>query len=699
MGHGQRARTGSVIASAYVVLVTDRDRPPWVAMSSPAFNRPLVPRVERLAKTIRRAAKAAEGVVDLPFEQLYGPCRPGLGFTLTPESSAPRSAWALIGEWLVGYVVQAHMGEATLAEAHAWFWSGRDVGHTRVPDVDVQLGAESASEVRALLPYLLDPMESATRRDILAAKSTPARRTARKKAGVYYTPGDVAYLMVQRTLAGRHGGEWWLDPAHGSGVFLRAVLCATLDDPTARERLYGIDLDPMAAEATSFVLTAEDLMHSPEGPPPWQRWHHFRQNLVTGNSLLIETSNLKSRFSMGQQAALFTEDAAGYALGPWRIEDAFPEVGGRGFDRIIANPPYAPLSRDASAFHVPRLHPVTGRFAKMDISPVFVELSSALLADSGSMAIVTPLSEVTSTRSPFPELRRHLSRQPGRLDFISFDRVPDALFGDDIKTRNAIIYLDRSAPNAVNVSPLYRWTSRTRDRALSEIPMISVSDLPGAPTSIAKIGHDWERELFKACMNYQSVVQDWIINRKHSALQQVGPSDAAAGELLAVAPTAYNYLGVTRDPYRAVTDGHNSQSGVSLLRFDNERMASAAYALLSSRLAFWLWHIMGDGFHVTSGLPGLVPAPDPDDVAVGRLADLGDLLWKEAAQSPGISKNGGRTTVSYPTWTHTELSLAIDQEVEGLLSISYTQLLTKWHESLIVVDFDSDRRNFLRNKL
>ena len=594
--------------------MTRRTTPPdWVALSSPRLNRPLVPSVERLAKPIRDyAERLAETVSHDRFEDLYAPHRQGLGFTLQPEERGRRAAWGLIGQWLVAYSAGNASAAEGLAATHSWFWKGNDIAESvTVPNAVVPLPLDTpAVEVRALLPYLLDSMAAATRRDVLNARSTAEQRAIRKKAGVYYTPGDVAHLMVDRALsATTQEHELWLDPAHGSGVFLRAVLSACVGD-SVRDCLYGVDLDPMAAETTSFVLTSEDLHLRPQGAAPWQRWHRFRRNLATGDALLIDAAHMRHPLDPEE----LTLCKAGHPLGrsdPWRLEFAFPEVAGRGFSRVVANPPYAALQPTAGAFHIPSLHPVTGASTAADISPIFVELAAAVLTDDGALAVVTPLSEVTSTRSPFPQLRQHLAAMPGSVEFLAFDRVPDALFGDDIKTRNAIIHVDKAAPSGVAVSPLHRWTSKTRHRALAEVPIVKVSDIPGVPVSLPKVGNDWERDLYLACLRHTGRVDSWLTRRSAQPLGRIQrPAAHPTSDVLAVAPTAYNFLGVTRDPFRAVTDGHDSQNPLSLLQFRTEAHASAAYAVLCSRVAFWLWHVTGDGFHVTTTLTRLCPVPN-----------------------------------------------------------------------------------------
>lgn len=651
---------------------------------------------------VRAAAVEVESGVYLPFEDLYRPTRGGLGFYLPEEDVARRSAWAVMAEWLVAASLGEPCASEGLGAAHAWFWRGSDRAIGKVPERSIAIDLGSAVETRALLPYLLDPLSAATRRDLLQGQSTPVERGARKKAGRYYTPGDVAFLMVSHLhLSSTRPDEGlWLDPAHGSGVFLRAVFSALGGSAEAAARIYGIDVDAFAAESAAFVLTAEDLLLNPGKAPPWERWHTFRRNLVTGDALLIDVSPLDCRTSVGLDVAGTAKDA--HPLGtfkPWRLQSVFPEIADHGFARIVANPPYAPLQPTAAVSYVAGLHPVTGGAASLDISPVFVEVCTNLLTSDGAMGIVLPLSIVASTRSPFPELRRHLLDQHGRLELRSFDRAPDALFGDDVKTRNSIVYLDRSGPNELLATPLVRWTSRNRQTALVNTPSVSITDVPGVPEFIPKIGSHWERQLLFACLKQSRHLKDLHINRRLLPLQQMTvPSGQAQSGLLALAPTAYNFLGVVRDPSMAVLSGHDSQSGFSMLDFGSEQLASSVYALLSSRLAFWLWRVTGDGFHVTGALFQRIPVPWDDWGRSERFANLGDQLWKVALDNAVISRNRGRTTVSYPSWLHSELIDEIDAELEGFIGVAYADRLRKWYDGLVIVDFDSERRNPLKRK-
>ncbi|WP_404312134.1 N-6 DNA methylase [Agrococcus terreus] len=624
--------------------------------------------------------------MELDFERLYAPQRTGLGFTLPSEHRGIRSAWALIGEWLVSYAVGQHDGHASLADAHDWFWGGEESSRLgpAVADVVMPGAITSSREVHALLPYLLDPASVATRRSVIRDRVAPHERVARKKSGAYYTPGDVAAHMVGHLLMpASTRPTTWIDPAQGSGVFLRAALALSPDHEAAREALYGVDIDPFAAEATAFVLTAEDLLLCPDGAAPYERWHRFRRNLATGNSLFL-----------GQIAGGLLG-----AKGPWRITEAFPEVLDGKFSRVVANPPYIKLPNHPANARLHEIHPVTGSLASADVSPIFVELALSLLADLGSLSVVMPLSPVVSSRSPFPQLRSHLARSDGRVSFECFDRVPDALFGDDIKTRNAIITVTRGTASALTTTPLRRWTSRRRSLAFEAESTVDVSDLPQVPLLLPKIGTTWEHALYKTCFAHPARLANWVLRRQAVPLTRARSVDNSHwSRMVALAPTAYNFLGLTRDATQADSDGHDSENPVALLSFGSAREASAAYALLASRLGFWLWHVTGDGFHTTAKLPSYVPAPT-DGETIERLANLGEELWASARTRPLVSVNRGKRTVSYPTWIFGEVIDQIDGAVDIMLGTDAAGRLAEWHERLVVVDHESERIEKVKRKI
>src|SRR5262249_40126432 len=134
--------------------------------------------------------------------------------------------------------------------------------------------------VFALLPYLLDFARPATRRDVIAGRAEVESRTSRKMQGMYLTPGDVAQFMVETVtstdlLTGRHT---WLDPAAGTGVFLRHV-----QSTYSNAAVFGIDVDPRNAELAPYVMLATE---NDIGSSPYRRWHAWRLRFATGDALL-----------------------------------------------------------------------------------------------------------------------------------------------------------------------------------------------------------------------------------------------------------------------------------------------------------------------------------------------------------------------------------------------------------------------------
>lgn len=68
-------------------------------------------------------------------------------------------------------------------------------------------------------------------------------------------------------------------------------------------------------------------------------------------------------------------------------------------------------------------------------------------------------------------------------------------------------------------------------------------------------------------------------------------------------------------------------------------------ACLNSKLAFWLWTVVGDGFHVTNRLLSVF-SPGNDSVAYDTLVTLGQDFSEKIKKYPIISINSGKTIIS-----------------------------------------------------
>ncbi len=279
---------------------------------------------------------------------------------------------------IIGRSAGALSPGASLRDGETWF-----LGDVRVPGLlsdaateftgrEAVRALESFSyddDLRDLLPYLLDAHGPGSRASVMRDPTTRTSRRAKKAAGVFYTPSDVAEFIVRETLGEIEGVTQYprvLDPACGSGVFLKAVLDTvrarrpSLDCPAFVERcLHGIDVNPLAVEAACFVLLHECLRSTPgrREASPWSLWHRIRCNLCVADALTFTgarpdvdgsgaVSDLRKRLDdsyvpppaetpeTGWATTLFIE---GRPLGC-----VFPALSS-GADVVVGNPPYAKM--------------------------------------------------------------------------------------------------------------------------------------------------------------------------------------------------------------------------------------------------------------------------------------------------------------------------------------------------------------------
>jgi hypothetical protein len=601
----------------------------------------------------------------------------------------------VVAAWLTAVAVGSLKPRASLAEAEDWFFGRlRDELPTVAPtDVAAPQLECSAEQTFALLPYVLDRHRPGTRREALRAVDSSADRKRRKQQGVYYTPGDVAETMV-RLLGAKLRGTV-LDPACGTGVFLRAAVA----EGTPTQFVYGIDIDEQAIEAAVFVVLATAIRRSPSDKPPWILWHELRLNFACLNSLALvpggleperelEVEDVRERLRAGVLVPLAVAHRS-----PSQLGLLFPALS-EGAGVVLSNPPYAPLGASASIA-------ARGDFAAYEgesrptarTEAGFTEFLWRLTTADGAGSLVLPLSLATSSRREFARVRQRIEGTPGRWSFAFFDRAPDALFGDDVKTRNVILLYEASpeAGAALQTTPLLRWTSRNRATVLRNLTFTPI-ELKLA-NCIPKVGTVQEAALYGAIRALKGRLGDSVV-----AAGVALPEDflkRGARSSVFVAPTAYNWISVARDCEPLARGGHTSESGMRELVFADEQVADAAFAVLSSKLVLWLWRAESDGFHVTSafmlGLPFSLARLA--GTCIESLATLGAALWQQALDRPTLSMNRGRRSVAYATST-LPLSASVDETVVqafGLPTAS-NDAIRDWHQNLLIVDWAEPRR-------
>lgn len=577
-----------------------------------------------------------------------------------PESLGNRFRWGVVAITLIDMIRSASAPDVN--RALAWFGLRCD-GRRYAQRVEEALGhLVGVAELSELLPYLLDIYGRTSRLDVMRNEALSENRAARKAAGSFYTPVDVADFMVT-SIASKPSddafeAEWWMDPACGSGVFLAAALKLRMQHNAERaiefatSKLTGYDISPQACDFAAFVILSQLAHHTQF---PIDTWETIRRNIAARDA----TTNAFSPSKLGLRAS----------------------VGVEGPLRLICNPPYAVSSSEAPTF-------LDGQPTKSLYLP-FVEMTWRVAnCPDDAAVVVVPLSLAFNRSADHRRCRSAMAREGGEWTLLFFDRQPHALFGEEAKTRAAIaIRRPGPIPAEIRTSGLLKWTSRQRTAIFSERRAVSIGQTK-IGRLIPKLGSSKEVDLYSALDGLR--------------LQTTGrphPTKANADEIVGsqlnadvfMAGTAYNFLNVFRNyPDQLSWRGTLSASGIHRLQCATMEEADAVTAILSARLTFWLWHVECDGFHVPTWflteLPLLNLRLSPR--VQHQLAILGREVWTGLQKDILTSVNGGRLTFAFrPTHVaevRTEIDRLLLREVE--CCDSHVDMLRDFEQRVVSID-------------
>lgn len=733
-------------------------------LSVPGPARTLSAATEQRAFHVRRAVKLMESgfledSTSSNFSRLFHPFWPSCPSFGTNETIAKHCAWALANIWMLSCSVENGHQRMQLLESEEWF-----LGEHRasLPLLSKSLSERIAGEAveilsaieydrgfRDLLPYILEPHGPGSRASVIKDPSTQAARQAKRQGGVFYTPADVAEYMAETVLR-EHGGPAenlrCLDPCCGTGVFLVALLHQVEKIYGGRlnrfnyiiEHLYGIDISGVAVESCVFVLLHECLSEIvARGMSPWAAWHAIRLNFTVADSLLVyRPTGTRSpalakqlqeredarRIVLGNGCGLSRARHASKKVVPrkesqgWTgidgelsLDDIFPEAS-EGFDVLIGNPPYTTLSSSRNTSFLCRefacLSEARSLTGHEDIFPLFVELMWRLTrCGNSSTGLVVPLSIAYQKSRQYALCREAMAANGGRWRTAFFDREPHALFGEDVKTRNAIIFrretsLDpkRGFCSVLETTALHKWTSRTRQRLFCDLEFTNIGSVDLSP-GFPKLAGRQQTEAFKMVLRRNDLVKTfWERARK---CQPVEACKSAAYPRVFVGSTAYNFLNV----FRWLTPDSKStyplsENGILCFEFAKEETAEIVFAILSSRLTYWLWQVYCDGFHVPRWFIEAIPFGRTSFTGgqAVLLSKFGRELWREIQQHRIISINGGKQSIAYKPLACEEWRNEIDAILieAGGLSKEFALELRRFVRQKVVVDEEDDRRDHLR---
>ena len=663
------------------------------------------------------------------FLSLFGDVMRHKEFSAQREPVIDCVAWAMTTIYVIGRCAGELTSRDELSDAEAWF--GGDVGCrtslSAIVDKDVCLRAKGYldelafdADLQELLPYVLEPHGPGSRRSVLKDPSTASTRLKKREHGVFYTPADVAEFMCEQALA-LHGGNVdelkAVDPACGTGVYLRALVRNPRHRSDALEYIincvFGIDISELAIQAAAFVLLNECIdCIKRERTSPREAWQRIRRNLWSfdatealrtgADGVLVSNRGYQNSYGTFSNGVAFESsermdqaNAAGSAaLGALSI--VFPEVQ-EGFDLLIGNPPYAPLGRLQRSDLSTRFKSVHGRpSARDNLFPLFIEMMWGLTRlDHHSAALVVPLSIAYHRGTQLNSCREAMMEVGGEWRFAFFDREPHSLFGEDVKTRNAIIFHRQTSDGkrALFTTSLQKWTSRSRDKLFSSLKFTELthSDIR---LGIPKIGSTSQARALRLLQGRNHYLGgEWVDASPFLLRHLVDETDRPR---IFLASTAYNFLNVFRWYEMRPMPGHLSENPVLAMEFASESKARVMLAVLSSRLIFWYWQALCDGFHVPRWFVEAIPftCGSFSNAQHCRLAKLGESLWRCIQKEPLISVNGGRSSIAFRPFLCEEIRDGIDEiliEAAGIDS-SFAAELKSFVRRAVVVDSSDLRR-------
>lgn len=588
------------------------------------------------------------------------------------RSTAEMAAWSLVSVWTISLATSALPVTASLADAEDWFLgsSAKDRITNLLPK-EIIRSAERALAKRPdpaayhqLLPYILDPHGPGSR---LSVRRDPATRTtqARRRAeGVFYTPADVAVYLVAACFDSLQQDEppTVLDPACGTGVFLRAALQALKDrypgastSALALHGLFGIDIDPWPLDAVAFVLLA-DIWCGDEivECTPAALWKKLRQNFACFDALKIDPVG-----------TILLDGKRGTYGNRLPLQKLFPALAD-GPQVIVGNPPYADLGCRQDLPTLARLYQTLEAkpHPGAEVYLAFLEQMTRLSgANQAAGALVLPLSIACNVGPQFRAARRLIQRTPGRWRFAFFDREPHALFGEDVKTRNTIVLWSKNPSDTaalIETGPLRKWRGDSRAMMFQSVRFTPVSsDIRGG---IPKVDGECQAAALEVLSNRSGFLEQTIAQMVRVTLDQTPYAD---DKTVFVGPTAYNFINVFLKPPRdSLPDGSRlSEHALYAIRCASNSDALALFAILTSHLSYWWWHTHSDGFHVSKRFIASIPFGNEillEDLQ-RKLKACGLELWRLIKTKPIISVNRGRTSLAYTPNGHDELRRNTDE--------------------------------------
>ena len=455
--------------------------------------------------------------------------------------------------------------------------------------------------------------------------------------------------------------------------------------------VYGIDISPSAVKSTRTVLAvwaSDELQLANVTAAAIDRFLQLNIRVGSGShwSMGVEDIFQSSTANALQSAALEREDLRRAGLecsqasivrlnqymapkdqAEFEIVRMFPEVfvgQNPGFACIVGNPPFGKAPKNMENSDCLRPSSCISFGALQEPSPKwqypkFVEGLYRLTRRGGFGAMVTPLNLAYGRE--FRGLRAAIERAPVRSTFTFFDRSPDALFGDKVKTRNVVLFVQSSECHEAEIctTHLLRWTRTKRAQLWTQIQPTLLSEI-GIQGFVPKLGTAIEVECWKSLRNRLNTLRSVIVDsgskeRAHATIQ--------------INATAYNWLPAFR--HVPATVGSVPSPSMRAYRLRSAAEADVVYSCLVSSLAYWLWTVEADGFHVTNSF--ILSLPFVPEIFSDRdaqvLSELGQAHDLTIRSNPTFKLNAGKNILNFNRQSASHISYHIDRVLVHALNL------------------------------
>lgn len=568
------------------------------------------------------------------------------------EDISVRLSWLVVAATILHAISQRRATANCFESSLLWFFGSKDLTNKVLGCFQESFVAQDhltelaiTEETYALLPYIMEPHGHVTRSKKENCQNAKKIRNTKKISGVYYTPSDVSDFIVNKVSElSREKNGTWLDPACGTGVFIRSIIKNIRQENSAfpvsqiqniiQGKVYGVDKSALAVDIASLIF-ALDISLFNNSNTPFYYWQRIQKNFLCMDALALPSLafDLDEKEPSAECAKRFLNEYE------------------KKFSHIVMNPPYSNIKIDSSLKANWHSYQTSSIGSKGDTQLAFSELLFRAVTPAGASGAVLPLSIAVNTQGQYKSFRSVLAEHGGTKEFLFFDREPQALFGEDVKTRNTITFFHSFAEaHQVRVSSFKKWRAVTRSSIFDRDDLTSVTGLD-IKNFVPKLSCSHESMVYrqmKSGINLRS--EEHFRIRKIGIPELIRTTEASDERNVIVSATAYNFINTffgsslpndASIPY--------SSSPVNVLEARSIDDAYAIFALLSSRVSFWHWRVEGDGFHLNTTFLKSLPFWGilSDAELRAQLIQSGKELWKKTKINMSKSNNGGKITFSF----------------------------------------------------